>query len=425
MSVHLKNMYAAIFFGVTLLRWTVLLGAIPAALLPSPWRFVAPALLMLLYVYSWLPGPRRYARLGVPLCVASAAPRTEREMQDQIRAWLDVPVVVGSAWTFFLQRRRVREGPVLYTHRLRGDAAATLGDGWWWAGTRIAEVQVAWAKAGKTLHYFPSYTGITVGAWFAGGSHSGATLGDISGVASAFRLMDAATGDVTVVRAPQLKAKLKTRTPYVIVAVRLVAVDDALLVAEARRIDGYADAEWWLKTPSTLRVVFTGRGGSTGVIWRPLTRDEAKVRTTPTLPRGVCGRLCRWLRHDVCASLCGTVPSLRGLQGVERLSSANHYVPFLPPLFPPLAVLGNVKNAELFIDGVYIDATLLYDFVRECERKHAELGGRLELRLNAKSGRFYVDMSFSPRNMDAFVRNLREFGRARISIHPGKAVVAV
>ena len=74
---------------------------------------------------------------------------------------------------------------------------------------------------------------------------------------------------------------------------------------------------------------------------------------------------------------------------------------------------------------MYIDATLLYDFVRECERKHAELGGRLELRLNAKSGRFYVDMSFSPRNMDAFVRNLREFGRARISIHPGKAVVAV
>ena len=419
-------MYAAVFLAVALLRWAALLGAIPAALLlPSPWRFVAPALLVILYAYSWLPGPRRYARLGAPLCVASAAPRSERELQDQIRAWFDVPVVVGSAWTFFLQRRRVREGPVLYTHRLRGDAAATLGDGWWWAGTRIAEVQAAWAKAGKTLHYFPSYTGITVGAWFAGGSHSGATRGDISGVASAFRLMDAVTGDVTVVRAPQLKAKLRGRTSYVIVAVQLVAVDDALLVAEARRIDGYANAEWWLTAPSTLRVVFTGRGGSTGVIWRPLTRDEAKARTTPTLPRGACGRLCRWLRHDVYASLCGTVPSLRGLQGVERLSSANHYVPFLPPLFPSLAVMGNVKNAELFLDGVHMDATWLYHFVRECERKHAELGGRLELRLNEKSGRFYVDMSFSPRNMDAFVGKMRAFGRARVSIHPGKAVVAV
>lgn len=420
-------MYIAVFLGAALLRWAALLGAVAAGLvLPAPWRVASPAALALLYVASWLPGPRRYLRLGAPLCVASAAPRSERELQEQLRSWTDVPVVVGSAWTFYLQRRRVSEGPVLYTHRLRGDAAATLGEGWWWAGTRIAEVQAAWAEAGKTLHYFPSYTGITVGAWFAGGSHSGATRGDISGVASFFRLMDAATGDVVVVRASHLKAKLKSgsgRTAYVIVAAKLVAVDDALLVAEARRIDGYANAEWWLTTPSTLRVIFTGRGGSTGVIWRKPVGDEADAG--PTLPRGPCGRLQRWLRHDVCASLCGTAPGLRGLEGVERLSSANHYVPFLPPLFPPLAVVGNVKNAELFVDGLRVDATWLYRFVRDCEQRHRKLGGRLELRLNESSGRFYVDMSFTPKNMDAFLAKTRAFGRARVSIHPGKAVVGV
>ena len=71
------------------------------------------------------------------------------------------------------------------------------------------------------------------------------------------------------------------------------------------------------------------------------------------------------------ASLCGSTPSLRSLEGVERLSSANHYVPFLPPLFPSLAVLANVKNAELFLDGANVDTIFLYHFVRDCERRRA------------------------------------------------------
>ena len=270
-----KQMYALIFVATALLRWTLLLGAVAAGgLLDAPWRFIASGLLLLLFVWSWLPGPRRYVRLGAPLCVDSAAPRTEAELQDHVRVDRRSPWWWEARGPFSCSVGASPRGLCC----TRTGSAETPARPWATAGGGPARGSPRCRPRGRsgerrcaTFRRTRDHDRRVVCGW----QPLGATYGDITGVATAFRVMDAATGDVRVVRAQCLKVAM-AEPRFVIVAIRLVEAEDVLLRAEARRIRGYADAEWWLATPSMLRVIFRGPRRQHEVIWRKLDADDAR-----------------------------------------------------------------------------------------------------------------------------------------------------
>ena len=412
---------------------------------------------------------------------------------------VDAPVVVGSAWGWWLQRRDAAAGaheaegaaakgqapvpsppPVLYTHALVGIVpAGGAGDGelapclarqeagWWYAGSTLAEVLADARPRGETLAFFPSYTGITLGGWLAGGSHSGTTRGGIADVLEAACVLDldavadGASPSTTVAaaspRAPpaapvqrvgarDLPALLRRAggARYVVVAIKPVLVPDAPLAARARPMRTDADAAWWLGRDHALRVVFAGARGAVGMTWSPMSEQEAQAPTPArALPGPCCGRLRRWLRVDVvaalrpgtafgaCAAACCCLPCgadrgaaalAKGLGGVERRGDANGYVPFLWPSLVLFPVLWRATNAEFFVHRRMTPASLralLDRFVAF----HAEHGGRLELRYKEDSQRLYLDFSLAgDARYAAACRVLRdELGLREWTMHPSKA----
>ena len=416
--------YSILFSIVSLTRVTLLpMAAVSVAVLPSDWSWIVALGLFTIYLLSITERFRRFARVGMP-CAQSAAPHSV----DELIYFLDTlsleerarVQIVGMGWTSYLQRKRAT-GPIVYMHNLSGPAVhcepSSADAQWYFAGTTIRSLQNAWIRSGKTLAFFPSYTGITIGSWFCG-SHSGTTFGGGDDVVRNIRLLDLQSlrlQDVPVARF----AQARKQRPTLIVAMEMKQVDNIDLHVQFRKLQSQTDYRWWLYEQSMLKVIFVGRGGASGVLWsRDGVEDDSR-----RLPRLCCGRYVRWIWHDAFASMFGWIPPAWLFDGKESLASANAYVPYhLIPIMPWFVVVANIINVELLIDGVSMTPTLLKSIVDGIVEFTKIYGGRIELRVNNRSSRLYIDLSFTEKIVKLFISSLK-FKYSALALHPGKAQV--
>ena len=144
---------------------------------------------LLLLILSHMPGPRVVARAVhgyLPLWLCRRGnhrfPRNEAELKEALAAYPKA-TLVGSGWSFFLKRTSVPSA-CIFTHRMRDglvsdetkkaegiDIGATHV---WHACTKLSKVMDHYKKKGQALPSAPAIDDVTLGAWFATGSHGSA-----------------------------------------------------------------------------------------------------------------------------------------------------------------------------------------------------------------------------------------------------------
>jgi len=337
-----------------------------------------------------------------------------------------VPLVVGSGWGFFLQRMFI-PAPHLFMHKFTGPMPGEYrkkpSKMRWAAGTTIRTVVEALKKEHLTFPSHPSLDDITIGAWFATGSHgSGGDAGRSS--SSVFK-------DATVIDLSQRKlffhvdySRLRQWCDgqpgrYLVVDVSfkdLVPNDDiqkrGIEIPLDMKQTGYAATEEWLEQGAILRFIFLGAGRATAI---GLRWTEPYSATTHRDPH-CCSRLCTYLQADICSVVCGYREDMSRWNGKTTLAEANKWVPEVLPFNSLLVVLQGYKNFEIVVD-IQLNAETLWDIMHKFKTMHDELGGRTEIRYGVRY--LFIDVVMRQGFQTPFII-LNEFGIEKIALHPGK-----
>ena len=387
------------------------------------WRLVCVALIAAVVVYAfwyfgWCESWLRLARACRWGRTPSSPPATY-DVDEQ---------PVGGAWSFVLNKR-APHGRVVYTHRWRG----RLPDGWWGAGTTIAQLQAELAVRGESVSSHPSVNTATLGGWIFSNSHgSGGNLWRRA--LGRVRVHDRANNEVFEATPKQLfsaRHTVASQRRYVILAVRIDPVPNVWVEQTAFRACTIRDLEHFLKTPSYLRLITVGARGSLALLWSPQTTAHLSTGSWKN------GRILQWLQADALAiygSANGACDddayawfSWPVMPPAEwhcrvRLSDASNFTPLPYAYLLGLCLL--YQNFELFID-IPVTPQLLDSTLRELEREFALRPGRCEVRCGTR--RLYLDMSIpscqSPFNVCAAVE--RVVGTHPVYLHKGKAQVDI
>lgn len=381
---------------------------------------LAVAALLAFVYYGWAEDWQRFGRVTRWGC----APRAFAE-------GLADCVPVGGGWSFLLNKRAPAPGArVVYTHKWRGQ----LPDGWWGAGTTIAEAQRVFRAHSRTLASHPSIPTATLGGWIFTGSHGSG--GDLwLPTLGAVRVFDARTGEVQTGRKRdyfRATRPLAEQRRYIILAVELKPRSDVWVEQRAFRVCTLRDARRCVRTPSYLRLVTVGARGALALLWTP--------PRTPGLADASWsqGTLGRWLQADALALYqrprrgCDADDAWFAwpLEPPEawhcrvRLSEANLFTPLPYGYLQALALL--YVNFELFYDVGELSPTLLLAVLGALERAFVETAGRCEVRFGG--GRLYLDVAVAQR-AGAVARVCAAIHAAlpgrKATLHKGKAQVDV
>ena len=232
--------------------WTIAIAIVPGSLVLAIfeywWWSITLALLALIARTNTI---RTVVRTGA----FGTAPRacSSQELLKQFKGLR--PTVVGSAWGFFLQRRTAKE-PVLSMRNFTGIGTGKY-DGWWAAGTTIKQVLDHYDK---TFPSHPSQDDITIGSWFATGSHgSGGDAGKSS--SSVLHSAEVVCFDPPSIKIyenyEKLRAIFDRPNNHVITWVKFHnLVPNAPIQKRAFDVVDIASADKWLSKGAILRVLF-------------------------------------------------------------------------------------------------------------------------------------------------------------------------
>lgn len=340
----------------------------------------------------------------------------------------DVPV--GGGWSFLLNKTPPSSDVgVVYTHRWRGK----LPDGWWGAGTTIADAQAAFRTGGRTLASHPSIPTATLGGWIFTNSHGSG--GDLwLPTVGRVRVFDRHSDAVRTGRKRDFfrpTCTIAEQRRHVVLAVELKPRTDVWVEQCAFRVCALRDVQRFVRTPSFLRLATVGARGTLALLWTPVR--------TPNLPTASWsqGTLGRWLQADALALyqsaddcddvadwFAWPVDAPEAWHCRMRLSDANLFTPTPPGCLQALALL--YVNFELFFNVGELPARAFLTVLRALERAFSQTTGRCEVRFGG--GRLYLDVAVANRS-DAVGRVCEAIHAALPShaatLHKGKAQVDV
>lgn len=323
------------------------------------------------------------------------------------------PTIVGSAWGFFLQRRTATQ-PVLSMRNFTGMGTGTY-EGWWAAGSTIETVL---QSSDKTFPSHPSQADITIGSWFATGSHgSGGDIGSAS--SSVLHSVEIVTFDPPNIQICDKYEEIRAifDNPSHNSAITWVKfhnlVPNDIVQKRAFDVVDIAGAEEWLSSGAILRVLFVGAArDGLGIRWeRPYAKTE---HWDPHC----CSKCCTFLQADVCSACCGCKEDYSQWNGLTTLKEANLWVPPLIPLETWIAVARGQINFEFVFRVETMNAELLNKMVQLLRKMHQEIGGRAEIRYGTAV--VFWDLSLQHSFERPFLL-LKALGIQKVALHPGKA----
>ena len=396
-----------------ILFWTFAILIVPVAIILAVFEFWWPALVVfLLAVFCRNNSVRTIIRAGA----AGVAPRLGSSA-DILRLFKGQrPTIVGSAWGFFLQTRTA-ESPVLSLRNFTGQGK---GDkrGWWRAGTTIREVIDFYVKQGKTFASHPSITEITIGAWFATGSHgNGGNAGKPStSVLEAVEIVCFDPPSVQIIdNYKEIRAIFDSpNVNHVITYVKFHNLEEnRMLQKRAFSVDSVQSANKWLSSGAILRVLFVGAAREgLGIRW------EKPYEKTEHIDPHCCSKCSTFIQADVCSPICGCRENYTHWNGLTTLYNANIWAPSVIPLETFIAVIGGVTNFELVFRVKEMNGVVLEKMVRLLRDMHKDIGGRTEIRYG--TGVVFWDLSLTKSFGKPFNLLAENFGVKRLALHPGK-----
>lgn len=398
-----------------LLFWTFAFLIIPAAIVLAVFEFWWFALIaFLLAVFCRNNSVRKIIRAGA----AGVAP-TEGSSADILKLFQGQrPNIVGNAWGYFLQKRTA-ESPVLSMRNFTGQGK---GDklGWWKSGSTIREVVDFYVKQGKTFASHPSIADITIGAWFATGSHgNGGNAGKpSSSVLEKVEIVCFDPPNIQIIdNYKEIRAIFDSpNVNHVITFVKFHNLEEnRMLQKRAFDVNSVQSANKWLSPGAILRVLFVGAArDGIGIRW------EKPYEKTEHIDPHCCSKCSTFIQADVCSSICGCRESYKNWNGLTRLYDANEWVPPIFPFETFIAVIGGVTNFELVFRVKEMNGVVLDKMVRLLREMHKDIGGRTEIRHG--TGVVFWDLSLT-RNFEKPFKILAEyFGVKRLAFHPGKYI---
>ena len=396
-----------------ILFWTFAFLIIPAAIVLAVFEFWWLALVVfLLAVFCRNNSVRTIIRAGS----AGVAPY-HGSSADILRLFKGQrPTIVGSAWGFFLQKRTAKS-PVLSLRNFTGQGK---GDkrGWWKSGSTIREVIDFYVKQGKAFASHPSITEITIGAWFATGSHgNGGNAGKPS--TSVLEAVEIVCFDPPSIQIYSNYKDIRAifdspNVNHVITYAKFHNLEEnRMLQKRAFVVDSVQSANKWLSSGAILRVLFVGAAREgLGIRW------EKPYEKTEHIDPHCCSKCSTFIQADVCSSICGCRENYTHWNGLTTLYNANIWAPPVIPLETFIAVIGGVTNFELVFRVKEMNGVVLDKMVQLLREMHKDIGGRTEIRYG--TGVVFWDLSLTKNFGKPFNILQENFGVKRLALHPGK-----
>jgi len=398
---------------IFILFWTFAFLLIPAAIVLSVFKFGWFALFtFLLAVFCRNNSVRTIIRAGA----FGVAPRLGSSVDILKLFKYQRPTIVGNAWGYFLQKRTA-ESPVLSLRNFTGQGK---GDklGWWRAGSTIREVIDFYVKQGQTFASHPSITDITIGAWFATGSHgNGGNAGKPS--SSVLEKVEIICFDPPSVKIIDNYKDIRAifdspNVNHLITYVKFHNLEEnRMLQKRAFDVNSVQSANKWLSPGAFLRVLFVGAArDGIGIRW------EKPYEKTEHIDPHCCSKCSIFIQADVCSSICGCRENYKNWSGLTTLYNANIWAPPVFPLETFIAVIGGITNFELVFRVKEMNGVLLEKMVRLLREMHKDIGGRTEIRYG--TGVVFWDLSLTKNFEKPFNLLTEYFGVTRSALHPGK-----
>ena len=389
--------------------WTIAIAIVPGSIILAIfeywWWSITLALLALLARTNTIRIAVRAGAFGTAPVACSS-----QELLNRFKGLH--PTIVGSAWGFFLQRRTAKE-PVLSMRNFTGIGTGKY-DGWWAAGTTIKRVL---DQYDKTPPSHPSHDDITIGSWFATGSHgSGGDAGKSS--SSVLHSAEVVCFDPPSIKIyeqyEQLRAVFDRSNNHVITWVKFHNfVQNVQLQKRAFDVVDIASADKWLSKGAVLRVLFVGAArDGLGIRW------EVPYEQTRHVDPHCCSKCCIFIQTDICSACCGCKDDYSHWNGLTTLREANRWIPPIIPFETFIAVIGGHINFEFVFRIQKMNANILDKMLRMLRKMHREIGGRTEIRYGTSV--IFWDLSLQG-SFERPFQLLVELGVERIALHPGKA----
>ena len=324
--------------------------------------------------------------------------------------------VVGSAWSFFLNKR-APENPV-FTYNF---SSSKPEDGFWKYGTLLKTVTKYYEKKNQAFPSLPSYQNITLGAWIMTRSH-GSSGDDGEPSSSRFlsiKYIDKTNNTKILLADWGTFKKIKINDIALILGVSFKQLPDNIFLHKTR-VSYLND---WLSPGAYQRVCFIGKRRDVMIRWEKSvlnfdTRTYARRGNKKYFHKDphLCSRFCLWFQADVCTVIynrlfCACVEKKERYQSIVSLEEANTFVPQIYPIFT--VFLHNQVNFEKIItDPTRND---IRDYYKKIKKFHKKYGGRTELRYGEY---LFIDVSIPRRLVNDYIDNV--FLENKGTYHLGK-----
>ncbi|MDA9633399.1 FAD-dependent oxidoreductase [bacterium] len=409
-------------------RWTELVAYIVAA--------VACAAL---WTHSVLPRAQTLVRAGAyPLFCGGGEnnfPKTEEELRRRVRSVVEKtgapPTIVGSGWSFFLNRRAAAKNRVFLQ-----EFNSRIGETTWQSGVTAGHVCKQLKKIKKTLSSRPTLDDITLGSWIAANGHGNASTlaGGTSNTFQEVRILDMVSDSILTLSGKDTKKLFEDRGAYYkycVLTCKLLPVYDGVVKMKGVKVKDAESAADWLTPTSQLRVLFLGaaRSYGLGVLWK--ASSEADLQSSSHVNPHLFSRVCFYLQVDTCSAIVGWHEPMSKYNGHSRLSDANRWSYTGWPLGIGLAQLGIVftglHNFEIFFIHKNLDGESLWQLCEQITTLHKSFGGRCELRVATEGALniVHVDVAFNVTKSRLVFDILYNFGVREAALHRGKRLDGV
>ena len=391
--------------------------------------------LLALWINSSLPRAQTLVRAGVyPFFCGGVFPKTEEELRAEVKRIVEEtgkpPVIVGSGWSFFLNRR----APARHRIYLQ-EFNQRVSDTTWESGVTAGAVCDQLRKTDRTLASRPTLDDITLGSWISANGHGNASTlsGGTSNTFQEVRVLDMLSDNVLTL--PGKGAKKLFDGPgsykYCILTCKLKPVYNGVLQMQGIEVRDTLSAAAWLSPTSQLRVLFLGaaRTYGIGVLWNPST--EAELQVSHHINPHLCSRVCFYLQVDTFSALIGWHEPMNKYDGHSTLHNANKWSYWGWPLglgFAQLGiVLSGLQNFEIFYVKQSLDGSYLWTLCQKLIALHKRFGGRCELRVATEGALniVHVDMALSISKSKFVFDILFEMGVREAALHRGKRIDGV
>lgn len=322
---------------------------------------------------------------------------------------------VGSGWSSYLSKKIWTKKQYALTS-MKGK----YSNGFWGAGTTIAEMQNSLQKEGKSVISHPSILGATLGSWVFTNSHG-----------NGGELWNEPFGDIVVFNTQTCSVeKIKNRhilfndhksieeqRKYIILEVQVKSQKNELCYQQVEHVTKEKDLKSFFSKDTFLRAIFINSHDISNITW---TKNNTKYKPSfigSLFPIGIFGT--KILPHFF--TRC--IPSRIWNQTVT-LSEANRFVGTDPPYWTGFFAYF-YTNVEIFIKKTVstVEMFNLCKLLKSFFKTHCY--GRCELRY--EGGKLCMDFVLMTNNYDdVFELLYAHFGKdTKFSIHKGKYQVVM